>query len=441
MFYIIESEHQIEKLKQIIKQDCFIEVIPSNPFYHPKLSTPLGIYIRPVEEQQGYILPIDHPDCLNLDQTTVQEIVKGFNKVYTLDSKKLLYYFNIPGVIDLNLLHSMVKFEKLDINISVNIINNTNNRFGDRKDLNKLVPITKLYEYYEYVYVNIKNTLDMEIPKGFDFYNNLGTKVFFLLEQSGLRIDYKQFNELYKPKNPLFNIKDNIVYTSFNLYNSTSRPTNSFNSVNFAALPKEEQYRKCFYPKNSRFLECDFDGYHIRLLADLFNYKLTKDSAHEQLAKTFLNKESITQEEYQQAKQMNFQAIYGKIPRELKKLEFFKKIQELIDSLWKDFKEKGVIYNPMSEKPYTTELKGMNPSKLMNYFVQGLETSRNISILKEVLKYLRSKKSEIVLFTYDSIIVDFDDSDGRQTVDELVSILEQDGKYPVKLKSSKNLVL
>ena len=43
----------------------------------------------------------------------------------------------------------------------------------------------------------------------------------------------------------------------------------------------------------------------------------------------------------------------------------------------------------------------MHPQKLMNYVMQSLETSRNILILKEVLRYLKDKKSKIVLYTYD----------------------------------------
>ena len=59
---------------------------------------------------------------------------------------------------------------------------------------------------------------------------------------------------------------------------------------------------------------------------------LPAESAHKQLAKLYFGKDEITDEEYNKAKQINFQAIYGKIPEEHKDLEIFKEIQEYIDN-------------------------------------------------------------------------------------------------------------
>ncbi len=52
--------------------------------------------------------------------------------------------------------------------------------------------------------------------------------------------------EKFTPAYPRYSLKDNIAYTSYNLYNPTSRPTSAYNSVNFAAIPKKEEFRKCF---------------------------------------------------------------------------------------------------------------------------------------------------------------------------------------------------
>jgi len=77
----------------------------------------------------------------------------------------------------------------------------------------------------------------------------------------------------------------------------------------------------------------------------------------------------------------------------------------------------------------------------MNYMMQSLETSRNILILKEVLKYLQNKKTKIVLYTYDSLVVDLSLEDGREVADNIVNIMEEGRKYPVRVKYSKDLVL
>ncbi len=83
----------------------------------------------------------------------------------------------------------------------------------------------------------------------------------------------------------------------------------------------------------------------------------------------------------------------------------------------------------------------MNPQKLMNYVMQSLETSRNILILKDVLEYLKDKKTKLALYTYDALLFDFDKNDGKQTLDELQNILQSGGKYPVKFKYAKDLCL
>jgi len=246
---------------------------------------------------------------------------------------------------------------------------------------------------------------------------------------------------MFSPRNALHNIIDNTVLTSYNLYNATSRPTNAFNSVNFAAIPKSEQHRKCFHPTGDYFVELDFDGYHLRLLCEQIGYPLTDESAHKQLAKQYFNKEEITDEEYNQAKQINFHAIYGKIPEKYAFLSVFEKIDGFIKSLWTEYETNGRVLAPISNKPFTKELKDMNPQKLMNYIMQSLETSRNILILKEVLRYLQNKKTKLVLYTYDALLFDFFKEDGKETLENLKEILESDGKYPIKFKYAKDLML
>jgi hypothetical protein len=441
VFYIVEEESKLVNLENLVRLGCYVDVIPTHDLYHPQLTTPIAVYIRLLKSDHGFIIPIDHDEGLNVDKHRIYQVLSKASKLYTLDKKKLLYYFNLQEAIDVSLLYSMVTYNKLDINHSNSAINYFYNKFRSIPYVNKLIPISKLYESYEKVYSEIKHVIELDIPDGFDFYNKTATNVFYLLEQHGIGIYYEPFVETFSPRDPLYNIKDNKVLTSYNLYNATSRPTNSYNSINFAAIPHTERHRKTFRPQNDYFVEFDFDGYHLRLLSEQINYKLTSASAHKQLAELYFGKEEITDEEYTKAKQINFQAIYGKIPEKHKDLKIFKEIQEYIDDMWKRFNDNGYVCNPQSGKHFTKELKDMHPAKLMNYMMQSLETSNNILILKEVLRYLKDKKTKIALFTYDAILFDFSKEDGKKTLEEIQKILEKDGKYPVKFKFSKNLVL
>lgn len=441
MFYIVEQESKLQSLEKLIRLGAYIDVIPTNDLYHPKLTSTVAVYIRLIGSEHGHIIPIDHDEGLNTSKERVSRILSKATKLYTLDKKNLLYYFNLQGAIDLSLLYSMVKYEKLEYTRDNNFINNIYNKFSDLEFTNKLVPISKLYESCEKVYDQVKKVIEYKIPEGFDLYNNTATNVFFLIEQAGLGIYYNEFNEMFKPRNPLFNTKDNKVLTSYNLYNVTSRPTNAYNSVNFAAIPKSEQHRKCFTPTGDYFVELDFDGYHLRLLCEQIGYPLSNESAHKQLAKQYFNKEEITDEEYNKAKQINFHAIYGKIPEKYAFLDVFEKIDGFIKGLWSEYETKGRVLAPVSNKPFTKTLKDMHPQKLMNYIMQSLETSRNVLILKEVLGFLKDKKTKLVLYTYDALLFDFHKEDGKETLEELKVILESDGKYPIKFKYAKDLCL
>lgn len=441
MFYIVEEESKLKNLEGLLKLGCYVDIISSNDLYHPKLTSTVAVYIRVVDSDHGFIIPINHDEGLNVTKDRVYELLLQATSLYTLDKKKLLYHFNLQGAIDISLLYSMVKYDRLAYTKENTTLNSFYNKFKDFENINQLIPISKLYESCEKIYDQVKKTLTFEIPKGFDFYNNTATNVFFLLEQQGLGIYYENFVRLFTPRDPRYNIKDNQVLTSYNLYNVTSRPTNAFNSVNFAAIPKDIEYRKSFHPTGDYFVEFDFDGYHLRLLCEQIDMPLTEESAHKQLAKHYFGTEDITEEQYLEAKQINFQAVYGKIPEEHKNIEIFQKIQEYIDTMWNFYNDNGVIYNPISDKPFTKELKEMHPAKLMNYMMQSLETARNILILKDVLRYLKDKKTKIVLYTYDAILFDFHKEDGKETLEEIKRLMESGNKYPVKFKFSKDLVL
>ena len=442
MFYIVEQESKLESLERLMKLGCYVDVISTNDLYHPKLTNTIAVYVKILNSNtSGYIIPIDHEEGISISKTRVYELLSKCSKLYTVDKKKLLYHFNLQACTDLSLLYSMVKYDKLEYSKENETLNFFYNKFRSYKNINQLIPLSKLFESCEKVYNQIKHVIEYDIPDGFDFYNNTGTNVFYLLEQSGLGIHYDAFNKIFTPRDPLYNTIDNTVLTSYNLYNVTSRPTNAFNSVNFAAIPKNPEHRKCFTPKGDYFVEFDFDGYHLRLLCEQIGFKLTSESAHKQLAKHYFGTEDISDEQYLEAKQINFQAIYGKVPEEHKDMEIFKLIQSYIDEMWNMFKNDGFVCNPQSGKPFTKELKEMHPAKLMNYMMQSLETSNNILILKEVLRYLQGKKTKLVLYTYDSFLFDFHKEDGKETLEKIKELMEIGDKLPIKFKFNKDLVL
>ena len=75
-----------------------------------------------------------------------------------------------------------------------------------------------------------------------------------------------------------------MVYTEYNPYTITSRPSNRHGGVNFSALNKKDGSRESFIPPDgSLFLQFDYDNYHVRLIGKLIKYKLPDTSVHQWL--------------------------------------------------------------------------------------------------------------------------------------------------------------
>ena len=211
MFYIVEKESKLENLEKLVKLGCYVDVISSDYNFHPKLTSTVAVYLRLLNSQHGYIIPIEHSEGLNIDKTRVSTLLNKASKLYTLNKKELLYHFNVPSAIDLSLVHSMTNYSRLEYSKFTRSITPFYNRFREHNNINQLIPISKLYESCEELYNKVKELIDIEIPDGFDFYNNTATSVFYLLEQQGLGIHRDDFISNFKPREPRYNIEKNTV--------------------------------------------------------------------------------------------------------------------------------------------------------------------------------------------------------------------------------------
>ena len=72
----------------------------------------------------------------------------------------------------------------------------------------------------------------------------------------------------------------------------------------------------------------------------------------------------------------------------------------------------------------------MNPQKLFNYILQNLETSTNVLILWDILCILRKYKTQLVLYTYDSFLLDVDDKETK-VLEEVRKVFK---KYKLNIK-------
>jgi hypothetical protein len=76
-------------------------------------------------------------------------------------------------------------------------------------------------------------------------------------------------------------------------------------------------------------------------------------------------------------------------------------------------------------------------TKLFNYYIQAVETEQNIKTIIELQRYLYMMKSSLILYTYDSFLIDFNKEDGAETMKNIKKILESNN-YLTKAKAGFN---
>ncbi len=178
---------------------------------------------------------------------------------------------------------------------------------------------------------------------------------------------------------------------------------------------------------NDIFVEFDIGAYHPTLAAMLVDYDFGSGDIHQAFADMY-------KVDYAKAKELTFKQLYGGVFKEYKHLEFFKKIDIYVKDLWSKFESEGEITCPISSFVYKKEnLEEMNPQKLFNYLLQNLETSMNVRILWDMITILRNKKSQLVLYTYDSFLIDWDESE-KQVIEDIKDIFT---KYKLNIKTKE----
>jgi len=80
----------------------------------------------------------------------------------------------------------------------------------------------------------------------------------------------------------------------------------------------------------------------------------------------------------------------------------------------------------------------MNANKLFNYMLQATETEHNMQVINDVHETLQGYNSKLILYTYDSLLFDYDMSDGRELLVQLRRAMDCDGQFPVKIKAGVN---
>ena len=412
MYWLVEDEEQLNVLINSGYKEAFIEVIPYNDTIHPVQNHVSLVYIRPIEASKGFMVCITHSECLNALNTRINDLLNKFEVLYCRDKKEILHYFPIKTLYDITPPpHTYIRPTTQTHDLYYR-------KHKDNRELNLIIPIVKHYELCETIFRDLKANINIEKTKYDEFFNSRVSVVFNAIERNGVRIHNKTFEEYFHP------VDGEYVYTQFNLKTTTTRPSNKFKNVNYAALNKENGCRKSFIPRNNRLVEIDISAYHPSLSARLIGYDFANVDIHAHFA-------TLYGVDYKKSKELTFKQLYGGVFDNYKGLEFFQKIEKYVLDLWNKFESDGFVECKVSGYRYEKEkLQNMNPQKLFNYILQNLETSTNVLILWDILRILRGYKTKLVLYTYDSFLLDVDNDEE----DVLWKIREVFIKYQLNIK-------
>ena len=432
----IESELELRRITESLRLgDSFWIPVFSDPYKHYTQNRISALYIYSIADDLDYFVSFHNSDCLNFNTELIQEFTSSCN-IFVLSKKRFNYtYSNTCYDADLFAWWHTGRMLALDeTNTSAHDM--WNKWWYNESNTNDWLPAAKhlercraMRDVFMPIYNSYKLTTD------FVNYERHMIDNMFGIECNGICVDPALLQQHFNQTT-----RTGLVYSEYNPYTSTGRPSNKFGGINYAALNKEDGSRSMLQSRYERgmLLEFDYDAFHVRLIADLIGYVLPDESVHSYFGKQYFGKTELTQEEYDQSKQMTFHLLYGGIDSEFEKIPFFGQTKQYIAKLWKEFKRNGVIYTPKFHRPIMSQtVTDANAGKVFNYLLQATETEHNMTVINNVHEMLSGYSSKLILYTYDSLLFDYDLADGRDLIFKIKETISAGG-YPVKIKAGVN---
>ena len=256
------------------------------------------------------------------------------------------------------------------------------------------------------------------------------------VEKNGLKLDTTTFKNYFKAKT-----HNKFVYTEYNTYNPTGRPSNHFDNVNYVALNKEDGCRKSFISRydDGHLMMVDFTGFHPYIVSNLIDYKVPdEETIYEHLAKQYYNVNQVDSELMSKSKKLTMVNLYGQIKDQYLNIPFFAKTDELKNKYWEMFEKKGYVTTPIYKRKITSKhISDPNKNKLFAYIIQATETEYGLNSLGNVLKYVADKKIVPILYVYDSIVFDVSPEVDEHTIQDVIDIIKNK-KFKVKVYTGNN---
>jgi hypothetical protein len=422
MIKIIENIDELNGLKEKLETEVSIWY----PLWidnekHP-LNTDISfIFVRTVEDR--YILPHKHTDALSLSKSQIEGVLNTAGEKWVFQKKKLLQSLNVrEGLNDIDTAHFLKSGEPIDHTAPLQHLVAPYLHKGYKEDVIQSIPILKLAEAVEPILLYHTN----QKTQTYNWYNDTFIPTLSQIEGFGIRVAVEKFIDRWPQAQKQLN--GDTVYTEYNPFTVTGRPSNRHGGVNYAALNKSDGSRDCFVA-DGIFLQMDYDAYHPRLIGKLVDYKLPDTSVHQWLAEQYGCDVS-------EGKGITFRLLYGGIDDEFRQIPYFDKVADWIERFWKESVIKGYIQTPNRQIPIGW-VEGANAQKVFNYLLQAVETETNVDKMVKILNYIKGSGISLELYTYDSFLFDVPANIDKELIKGLKEIIEEGG-FPIKASWGKD---
>ena len=383
---------------------------------HPKRNQLSLLYLKWLSTNDENIIVLNHSEKRKDNDLTLEFVEEALNKnkenKYIFDKKAFNHSMSLNSLNDTNLNFYLDSSNPLYIdNLTTNTHDFFHINFSTLNNINRYIPIMKHLEYGRKL---VRKMRDL-----------------FFYDERNKNYNENVIDNLTKIEdNGLFISDNGYQYSQYNIYTSTGRPSNRFGGINFAALNKSDRTREKYvsrYGEKGCMIEMDYDAYHLRLIAEIVDYNFPEGSVHQYLADQY-------DVDYAKAKSLSFAYLYGEIPYMIyQTIPFFNKVQKYIDKKWLEYKQNNFVVSDIYNRKIGKSLSFTNKSKLFNYCIQLLETENNMRMLDDLLPLLEGKKTKLILYSYDSFLLDFHKDDGMDFLKKIKKVIEQNDTYPVKV--------
>lgn len=431
MIRVISTEEEFKGLcEEVAKKKCTAIPIFSDPKKHLAVNI-LSLLIIFINDEI-IVVPFNHNDAVSLSPSLLNQLIPFHMSVPF--KKDMMYVLKQGNIID-------ISTEKYDGNNSIaecstfypKIILDMQLKYQQYKNANKCIPLMKWVEFAEAYYSQLNDTYSQSKY----LMNDISIPIYYFIEQSGLKVDSNILIEHFGEKVKKF-IHDGFVYSNYWPYTTTGRPTNTF-GINFSALNKSDGSRKSFVSRfeNGTLILIDFESFHLRLIADLIDFPQPTEPFHEYLGKEYFKVAELTAEQYDEGKQRTFSYLYGD-DRHGSPIAFFDAVYRWREAFWIDAQLKGYFVTKSGRKMFLSNIECPTKSKTFNYLLQATESEESAKLLYNLIPLYKNAQSKLILYTYDSILIDFCQDDGVTLLQQTKSTLEHGGHYPVRMYSGQN---